>query len=435
MLPQEVIRAKRDGHALSSVQVQDFITGLTNGSVSEGQVAAFAMAVFFKGMSADEAVGLTLAMRDSGTVLQWDLPGPVVDKHSTGGIGDNISLMLAPMLAACGCFVPMISGRGLGHTGGTLDKLDSIAGYNTAPGLELFRKVTREVGCAIIGQTADLAPADKRLYGIRDVTATVESVPLITASILSKKLAAGLQHLVMDVKFGSGAFMANMEDARALAKSLVSVANGAGLKTTALITDMDQPLAPYAGNALEVLHAVGFLKNKIINARVQEITVALGAEVLLSSGIAGSLSAARVQLEQSLHSGKALEIFAKMVAALGGPNDFIERPEQHMKTAPIVKPVFADDEGVVAKIATRDLGLAVIELGGGRRRADDKIDHSVGLSQMLGKNFTADMNTPLCFIHARDEDSFARAAHLVRGAYSIGEHTAEISPIIERITA
>ena len=435
MLPQEVIRAKRDGRALTSAEVNEFISGLTSGAVSEGQVAAFAMAVFFKGMSADEAVGLTLAMRDSGTVLQWDLLGPVVDKHSTGGIGDNISLMLAPMLAACGCFVPMISGRGLGHTGGTLDKLDSIAGYNTAPSLDLFRKVTRDVGCAIIGQTADLAPADKRLYGIRDVTATVESVPLITASILSKKLAAGLQHLVMDVKFGSGAFMANMEDARALAKSLVSVANGAGLKTTALITDMDQPLAPYAGNALEVLHAVGFLKNEIINARVQDITVALGAEVLLSSGIAGSLSAARVQLEQSLHSGKALEIFAKMVAALGGPTDFIERPETHMKTAPIVKPVFADDEGVVAKIATRDLGLAVIELGGGRRRADDKIDHSVGLSQMLGKNFTADMNTPLCFIHARDEDSFARAAHLVRGAYSIGEHTAEISPIIERITA
>ena len=434
MLPQEVIRAKRDGHALSSVQVQDFITGLTNGSVSEGQVAAFAMAVFFKGMSADEAVGLTLAMRDSGTVLQWDLPGPVVDKHSTGGIGDNISLMLAPMLAACGCFVPMISGRGLGHTGGTLDKLDSIAGYNTAPGLELFRKVTREVGCAIIGQTADLAPADKRLYGIRDVTATVESVPLITASILSKKLAAGLQHLVMDVKFGSGAFMANMEDARALAKSLVSVANGAGLKTTALITDMDQPLAPYAGNALEVLHAVGFLKNDIINARVQEITVALGAEVLLSSGIAGSLSAARVQLEKALHSGKALEIFAKMVAALGGPNNFVESPQDFMKAAPIIRPIFSDDEGVVSKIATRDLGLAVIELGGGRRRADDKIDHSVGLSQLLGKNFTADMNTPLCFIHARDDDSFARAAQIVRGAYSIGEHVSEISPILERIT-
>ncbi len=434
MLPQEVIRAKRDGNELTSTQVNEFISGLTSGSVTEGQVAAFAMAVFFKGMSADEAVGLTLAMRDSGTVLKWDLPGPVVDKHSTGGIGDNISLMLAPMLAACGCFVPMISGRGLGHTGGTLDKLDSIAGYNTAPGLELFRKVTRDVGCAIIGQTADLAPADKRLYGIRDVTATVESVPLITASILSKKLAAGLGHLVMDVKFGSGAFMDTLEDAQTLAKSLVSVANGAGLKTTALITDMDQPLAPYAGNALEVLHAVGFLKNEIINRRVQDITVSLGAELLVSAGLASTLSAARLQLEKALHTGKALEIFAKMVAALGGPKDFIERPETHMKTAAIIKPIFADDEGVVTKIATRDLGLAVIELGGGRRRADDKIDHSVGLSQLLGVNFVADMNTPLCFIHARDEEAFARAASLVKSAYRMGEHAAEMSPVIERIS-
>ena len=253
MLPQEVIRAKRDGRALTTAEVKDFIDGLTKGTVSEGQVAAFAMAVFFKGMSAEEAVGLTLAMRDSGTVLKWDLPGPVVDKHSTGGIGDNVSLMLAPMLAACGCFVPMISGRGLGHTGGTLDKLDSIPGYNTTPDNDLFRKVTREVGCAIIGQTADLAPADKRLYGIRDVTATVESVPLITASILSKKLAAGLQHLVMDVKCGSGAFMSKREDAVALAKSLVSVANGAGLKTTALITDMNRPLAHSAGDRKSVV--------------------------------------------------------------------------------------------------------------------------------------------------------------------------------------
>jgi thymidine phosphorylase len=435
MLPQEVIRAKRDGRALASGEVKDFITGLTNGSVSEGQVAAFAMAVFFKGMSAEEAVGLTLAMRDSGTVLKWDLPGPVVDKHSTGGIGDNISLMLAPMLAACGCYVPMISGRGLGHTGGTLDKLDSIPGYNTAPGLELFRKVTREVGCAIIGQTADLAPADKRLYGIRDVTATVESVPLITASILSKKLAAGLQHLVMDVKFGSGAFMAKMDDAQALARSLVSVANGAGLKTTALITDMDQALAPYAGNALEVLHAVGFLKNEIVNSRVQEITIALGAELLVSAKLAASAEEARSNLEKALHSGAAIEVFARMVAALGGPHDFIERPEAHMKTAPIIRPVYSDGKGIVSQIATRELGLAVIELGGGRRRADDKIDHAVGLSQLLGKNFTSDMNSPLCVVHARDQESFARAEKIIKAAYILGEQVVETPPIIERITA
>ena len=433
MLPQEVIRAKRDGRALSSAEVKEFIEGLTMGAVSEGQVAAFAMAVFFKGMSADEAVGLTLAMRDSGTVLKWDLPGPVVDKHSSGGIGDNVSLMLAPMLAACGCFVPMISGRGLGHTGGTLDKLDSIPGYNTTPDNDLFRKVTREVGCAIIGQTADLAPADKRLYGIRDVTATVESVPLITASILSKKLAAGLQHLVMDVKTGSGAFMAKREDAQALAKSLVSVANGAGLKTTALITDMDEPLAKVAGNGLEILHAVRFLNNQLIDSRVHEVTVRLGMELLLSTGLTKGADEARTKLEHALTSGKAAEIFARMVAALGGPKDFIDAPEKHLSTAPIIRPVYSDDEGSVTKIATRELGLAVIELGGGRRRADDTIDHAVGLDQLLGKNFISDMNSPLCMIHARDEASFGRAAQIVKAAYQIGDGAESWLPILERI--
>jgi thymidine phosphorylase len=435
MLPQEIIRKKRDGAPLSRDDVREFISGLTKGTISEGQVAAFAMAVFFKGMSAEEAVGLTLAMRDSGTVLTWDMPGPVVDKHSTGGIGDNISLMLAPMLAACGCFVPMISGRGLGHTGGTLDKLDSIPGYTTQPELSLFRKVVREAGCAIIGQTADLAPADKRLYGIRDVTATVESVPLITASILSKKLAAGLQHLVMDVKTGSGAFMAKHEDAVTLAKSLVIVANGAGLKTTALITDMDEPLASAAGNALEVLHAVEFLKGRLINKRVEAITLALGAELLLSAGIASTLEDGTQKLASTITSGRAAEHFARMTALLGGPKDFIERPEHYMQPAKIIRPVYADDEGTVSKIETRQLGLAVIELGGGRLRADDKIDHAVGLSQLLGKNFRADMNTPLCMIHAQDEASFDRAAQIVKAAYSIRDAVKETPPVIERITA
>ncbi len=433
MLPQEVIRAKRDGRTLSSAEVKDFISGLTNGTVSEGQVAAFAMAVFFKGMSADEAVGLTLAMRDSGTVLKWDLSGPVVDKHSTGGIGDNVSLMLAPMLAACGCYVPMISGRGLGHTGGTLDKLDSIPGYNTTPDNDLFRKVTRDVGCAIIGQTADLAPADKRLYGIRDVTATVESVPLITASILSKKLAAGLQHLVMDVKCGNGAFMEKREDAVALAKSLVSVANGAGLKTTALITDMDEPLAKVAGNALEVLHAVRFLKHELTDSRVHDVTLRLGMELLVSTKIAASPHEARKKLEEALSSGKAAEIFGRMVAALGGPKDFLAEPQKHLRAAPIVRPVYSDKGGNVSKIATRELGLAVIELGGGRRRAEDKIDHAVGLDQLLGKNFISDMNTPLCVIHASDEASFARAATIVKEAYTIGAKATELPPVLETI--
>lgn len=435
MLPQEIIRKKRDGAPLTRDEVREFISGLTNNTISEGQVAAFAMAVFFKGMSAEEAVGLTLAMRDSGTVLTWDMPGPVVDKHSTGGIGDNISLMLAPMLAACGCYVPMISGRGLGHTGGTLDKLDSIPGYTTQPDLAHFRKVVREAGCAIIGQTSDLAPADKRLYGIRDVTATVESVPLITASILSKKLAAGLQHLVMDVKTGSGAFMAKHEDAVTLAKSLVSVANGAGLKTTALITDMDEPLASATGNALEVLHALEFLKGRLINRRVEAITLALGAELLLSAGIASTLEDGARQLAATITSGRAAEHFAKMTALLGGPKDFMERPDHYMKRAKIIRPVYADDEGAVSKIETRQLGLAVIELGGGRLRADDKIDHAVGLSNLLGKNFRADMNTPLCMIHAQNETSFDRAAHIIKAAYTIGDVVKETPPLIERITA
>jgi thymidine phosphorylase len=435
MLPQEIIRKKRDGAPLTRDEVREFINGLTNNTISEGQVAAFAMAVFFKGMSAEEAVGLTLAMRDSGTVLTWDMPGPVVDKHSTGGIGDNISLMLAPMLAACGCFVPMISGRGLGHTGGTLDKLDSIPGYTTQPDLALFRKVVREAGCAIIGQTADLAPADKRLYGIRDVTATVESVPLITASILSKKLAAGLQHLVMDVKTGSGAFMAKHKDAVTLAKSLVSVANGAGLKTTALITDMDEPLASAAGNALEVLHAIEFLKGRLINRRVEAITLALGAELLLSAGIVATLEDGQKKLSGTISSGAAAEHFARMTALLGGPKDFIERPEHYIKPAKIIRPVYANLDGAVSKIETRQLGLAVIELGGGRLRAEDKIDHAVGLSQLLGKNFRADMNVPLCIIHAQDETSFARAANIVKAAYAIGDAVKETPPVIERITA
>jgi len=260
MLPQEVIAAKRDGTALTPEQIRFMIEGLTDETISEGQVAAFAMAVCLRGMDTAERVALTEAMRDSGDVLVWNLPGPVVDKHSTGGVGDNVSLMLAPALAACGAYVPMISGRGLGHTGGTLDKLDAIPGYATRPDLDTLRRVVADIGCAIVGQTADIAPADRRLYAIRDVTGTVESVDLITASILSKKLAAGLEALVLDVKTGTGAFMATPEHARALARALVEVAQGAGCATRALITDMNEPLASAAGNALEVANAVRLLR-------------------------------------------------------------------------------------------------------------------------------------------------------------------------------
>ena len=432
MLPQEIIRKKRDGSPLTRDEVKDFITGLTTGEISEGQVAAFAMAVFFKGMRAEEAVGLTLAMRDSGTVLKWNLPGPVVDKHSSGGIGDNVSLMLAPMLAACGCYVPMISGRGLGHTGGTLDKLDSVPGYATQPNLELLRSTVADVGCAIIGQTADLAPADKRLYGIRDVTATVESVPLITASILSKKLAAGLEYLVMDVKTGSGAFMAKKKDAQTLAKSLVSVANGAGLKTTALITDMDEPLASAAGNAVEVQNAVDYLTGKQRDVRLHQVTLALGVELLVATKLATKANAEKM-LQKTLDTGEAAERFQRMVTALGGPGDFVERAAHYLPQAPIVKPVTVTKAGKVAAIATRDLGLAVIELGGGRRVAADKIDHAVGLTALAGKGASLSKGDPLCVLHARDKSSWQRAAAMVQSAYQLGTAKRRGPAIIERI--
>lgn len=434
MLPQEVIVRKRDGAELSPEAIRFMIEGLTDGSISEGQVAAFAMAVFFRGLGTDERVALTLAMRDSGAVLAWDLPGPVVDKHSTGGVGDNVSLMLAPALAACGASVPMISGRGLGHTGGTLDKLDAIPGYVSQPDAETFRRVVREVGCAIIGQTADIAPADRRLYAIRDVTGTVESIDLITASILSKKLAAGLDGLVLDVKTGSGAFMARLEDARALARALVDVANGAGCATRALITDMHEPLATAAGNALEVANAARFLRGDAIDSRLYDVTVALGGECLAETGLAASPEAGAEHIRQALASGAAAERFGRMVAALGGPADFIEDFEAHLAGAPQVAEVTAGTEGFVVGIDTRALGLAVVELGGGRRRASDSIDPSVGLENLIGLGASVDPDTPLARVHAADEKGLRAAEARVRAAYRLGESAPVERPlIVERI--
>ena len=421
MLPQEIIRKKRDGKTLSPDEIAFFANGMASGSVSEGQVAAFAMAVFFNGMSRDEAVALTLAMRDSGDVLDWsDLPGPVADKHSTGGVGDNVSLMLAPIVAACGAYVPMISGRGLGHTGGTLDKMDSIPGYVSQPDLALFRKAVQS-GCAIIGQTADLAPADKRFYGIRDVTATVESVPLITASILSKKLAAGLQSLVLDVKLGNGAFMANARDASALARSLVEVANGAGLKTSALVTGMNEPLASAAGNAVEVLNAVDFLTGRARDGRLEQVTLALAAEMLVSSGIAASHRDGLARATEALADGRAAEVFARMVAALGGPANFVEGARDYLPAAPVELAVKAPRDGYVTAVATRDIGLAVVELGGGRRRPEDAVDHAVGLTRLAPIGSAVTPGEALALVHARSQSDAEAAAAAVLAAYTTGE--------------
>ena len=432
MIPQEIIRRKRDGEMLEESEIAFFIEGLTSGVVTEGQAAALAMAIFFRGMTRRECADLTRAMTRSGSMIDWrgaDLPGPVVDKHSTGGVGDNISLILAPAVAACGGFVPMISGRGLGHTGGTLDKLESVRGYQATPDEATFMAVVKSVGCAIIGQTGALAPADKRLYAIRDVTATVESIPLITASILSKKLAAGLQGLVMDVKTGSGAFMAALEDSRALALSLAEVATTAGLPTVSLITDMNEPLASAAGNAVETLHAIDHLTGAAREPRVQEVVVALGAEMLLLGGLARDIDEGRRRIAAALDSGAAAERFARMVSALGGPTDLLERPRHHLPEAPVTLAVTPQQTGHVRAIDTRAVGLAVVALGGGRTRPQDPIDHAVGLTRLAGLGAPVGPGQPLALVHARSPEAAQEAAARMLAAYEIGE-ALEVGPVV-----
>jgi len=434
-LTQEIIRKKRDKGVLSAEEIQFFVRGITDGSVSEGQIAALAMAVFFNDMNMDERVAFTLAMRDSGEVLDWrslNLPGPVVDKHSTGGVGDVVSLLLGPMIAACGGYVPMISGRGLGHTGGTLDKFDAIPGYCTVPDNELFRKVVKEVGVAIIGQTAQLAPSDKRFYSIRDVTATVESVAMITGSILSKKLSAGLDALVMDVKVGTGAFMPSYDKSVELAESIVTVGNGAGMQTSAILTDMNESLAPYAGNALEVRGAMDYLTGRSRPARLHEVTLALCAEMLVLGGLATTEEEARTKLEAVLASGEAAERFSRMVSALGGPADLIDNPDKHLEKAPFVVPAPALSSGFAYVRDCRGIGLAVVALGGGRRRPTDAIDFAVGLTELLELGQQVSAGQPLAMVHARTQEAAELAVKEIQAAYEISPVALTVNPVIYR---
>ena len=438
MLPQEIIRRKRDGHELSAEEIAFIVRGIHDSSLSEGQVAAFAMTVFFRGMTVPERVALTLVLARSGIMLDWsdlDLPGPVLDKHSSGGVGDKVSLMLAPIVAACGAFVPMISGRGLGHTGGTLDKLSAISGYETQPDIATFRKVVREVGCAVIGQTDDLAPADRRLYATRDISGSVESIPLLVSSILSKKVAEGLDGLVMDVKCGSGAFCDTEEMARDLARSLVDVANLAGLPTVALITDMDRVLGREVGNALEVAETVAYLTGSgAREPRLHEVTMALAGEMLVLGMLAADAAEGRVKAEAALADGRAAETFARMVSALGGPHDFIEHSGRYLGHAPVVKSCTAGRSGHVVGMNAREVGIAVVELGGGRRHADDAIDSSVGLTEFVEVGRQVESGEPLCLVHAASEADADQAIALIRRAVRI-EETAprEIPAILERI--
>ncbi|MCZ0922963.1 thymidine phosphorylase [Vibrio diabolicus] len=437
-LPQEIIRKKRDGEVLTADEINFFIQGVANNTVSEGQIAAFAMTIFFNEMTMDERIALTCAMRDSGMVIDWshmNFGGPIVDKHSTGGVGDVTSLMLGPMVAACDGFVPMISGRGLGHTGGTLDKLESIPGYNITPSNDVFGQVTKDAGVAIIGQTGDLAPADKRVYATRDITATVDNISLITASILSKKLAAGLESLVMDVKVGSGAFMPTYEASEELAKSIVAVANGAGTKTTAILTDMNQVLASSAGNAVEVREAVRFLTGEYRNPRLLEVTMASCAEMLVLGKLAENTEDARAKLMEALDNGKAAACFGKMVAGLGGPADFVENYDNYLEKAEIIKPVYATETGIVSAMDTRAIGMAVVAMGGGRRVATDEIDYAVGFDEFIRLGEVADSDKPLAVIHARSEEQWEEAAKALRSAIKVGGEYTPTPEVYRQIRA
>jgi len=418
-LPQEIIRKKRDGETLTTEEINVFIQGVVEETVSEGQIAAFAMAVFFNEMTMPERIALTCAMRDSGMVIDWNdmnFGGPIVDKHSTGGVGDVTSLILGPMVAACGGFVPMISGRGLGHTGGTLDKLESIPGYNITPSNASFSQVTKAAGVAIIGQTGDLAPADKRMYAIRDITATVDNISLITASILSKKLSAGLESLVMDVKVGSGAFMPTYETSEELARSIVTVANGAGTKTTAILTDMNQVLASSAGNAVEVKEAVQFLTGEYRNPRLYEVTMALCSEMLVLGKLAKDLDDARCQLQGVLDDGSAAKRFGNMVSGLGGPKDFVENYDRYLDKAEIIKAVYAVESGTVCAMDTRAIGMAIVSMGGGRKVATDTVDYAVGFECFIRLGEVANNDKPLAVIHARTEEQWNEAAEVLQQA-------------------
>lgn len=435
MLPQEIIRHKRDKQILSTDEIYEFISGISQHTVDDTQIAAMAMAIFLNGINKRETIDLTLAMRDSGEVLNWiGYDKPIVDKHSSGGVGDKVSLMLAPILAACDVYVPMIAGRGLGHTGGTIDKLESIPGYNTQADNDLFKKTVKNIGCAIIGQTGNLAPADKKIYAIRDTCAAVESIPLITASILSKKLAAGLQYLVMDLKCGNGAFMQDLKNAQKLAQSIVDVANGAGTKTTAVITDMNQVLGTTVGNALEVREAIEYLQNKNTDSRLDEVTKALCTQILCQCNRCRTEEEALLLINHVLSSGKAIEKFAQMVVALGGPYDFIEKTDKYLPQSHFCKPIYPQNSGYIREMNTRMIGLSIIELGGGRTIPSQTLDLATGYSQFAQIGDFVDHTKPLAFVHYQNEDQFQIIEKILQNCIiTDSSKTKALSPILLKI--
>jgi len=423
MIPQEIIRKKRDKISLSEDEVKLFVNGLTDNSFSDAQIAAMSMAIFQNGMTAEETVWMTHAMKNSGDTLEWqdivdsDL---VCDKHSTGGVGDKTSLLLAPILAACDLFIPMISGRGLGHTGGTLDKFDSIPGYNTKPDIVVFRQVVKDVGCAIIGQTSNLAPADKKLYSIRDIVGTVESLPLITSSILSKKIASGLKTLVLDVKVGNGSFNSTLEIAQNLAHSLVNVAKGAGLECEAILTNMNQVLGRSAGHSLEVIECIEYLTSSKRDSKLETITNELASSILMMIKNISKEESLK-QINTVLANGKAAEKFERMINALGGSNSFLSTYKKELSNNTFIQDIYLEKQGWIKEIKTRDLGLLLIELGGGRKQVDDKINYHVGYDNVLGIGECVDSSTPVIKVYANSKDDFNKVKNSIINCFIVSD--------------
>ncbi|XWO13330.1 Thymidine phosphorylase [Candidatus Hepatincola sp. Pdp] len=421
MLIKEIIQKKRDNHNLTDNEIQTFIKGISNNTVSPEQIGAMTMAIYFNGLSSTEQVAFTLAMRDSGKVIKFTNLNdkPIVDKHSTGGVADFISIPLAPIIAACGAYVPMITGKGLGHTGGTTDKMQAIPNYNTFPSTEEFQQVVKKVGCCIIGQTDDLAPADRAIYGVRDVSATVESLPLIATSILSKKLASGINYLVMDIKTGNGAFMNTLEGSKALAHTISAISNQAGVPCKAIITDMNEALGRNIGNSLEVVESIQYLTGKNVDAKVDTVMKALATEMLLITKIANSKTDALTKISKALSSGKAAEIFEKMVHAMGGSSNIISKYNQILPKAPIIKPIYANNAGYIHHINSRALGFALVQLGGGRRQATDKLDYAVGIANVIKVGEVVNKEKPIAFIHANTPLQVEEMAKVLNNAITV----------------
>lgn len=431
---RSIIACLRSGNTPTSAEIEWFAQGLATGAVSDAQAGAFAMAVCLNGLTDEGRVALTLAMCNTGDRLNWDLPGPVLDKHSTGGVGDCVTLLLAPALAACGAYIPVISGRGLGHTGGTLDKLEAIPGLSTELESDDFQQIVDDIGFAIAGASGNIAPADRRLYAIRDVTSTVGSIDLITSSILSKKFAAGSEGLVLDVKWGSGALMTTPAEAISLAQTLVQTANGAGTPTTALVTDMNQPLASSMGNALEIISVMELLTEPRLTP-LMELTEKLGGELLCSAGLAKNETLGAQQIRQAISGGHAVDGFGRMIARMGGPKDFVECWRDRLPAARHVFHVKMQSEGYVTAIDGRALGNIVVSMGGGRLVGDDKINPAVGLSDIVRLGSYIEKDAPLAVVHCEKEDQGQAFCEAVRDAITVGDEAPQpFELVFEKVT-